>query len=184
MLVPLLIITTAGFANNTGYRLAAIIAKGPESMALVEDADGDQKWYRVGDDLDGAQVVQIDGDGITLLDVDGDARMTLRAGITKQAVAPTVQPREQLKHFQYLGLLSRINAVDRAPGESREQAVSRNINHVLGLADRAKITAIGRVKVSTPRQAQAELARRLSAGEPVRISIDDDERVLYIMPDE
>ncbi len=183
-LIPLLVITATGFADNAGYRLAAIIAKGPESMALVEDIDGEQKWYRVGDDLAGARVVQIDTDGMTLLNADGEARMTLRAGATKQAVEPVVQPREQSKNFQYLGLLSRINAVDPAPGESKERAVSRNMNRVLGLANRAKITAIDRVKVSSPSEARAELASQLLGTDPIRISIEGDHTtVLYVMPD-
>jgi len=153
-------------------------------MALVEYVNGDQKWYRVGDDIAGSRVVEIDGDGITLLAVDGETQLTLRAGATKQAVAPAVQAPEQSKNFQYLGLLSQINAVDRAPGESREQAVSRNTNHVLGLADRAKITAIDRVKVSSPSEARAEIASRLHGVDPIRVSIEgDDTTVLYIMPD-
>ena len=95
-----------------------------------------------------------------------------------------MQAPEQAKNFQYLGLLSQINAVDRAPGESREQAVSRNTNHALGLAGRAKITAIDRVKVSSPSEARAEIASRLHGVDPIRISIEgDDMTVLYIMPD-
>ena len=178
------ILTTSWAEDTENFRVAAVIYRGADSMALVEDVNGDQKWYRVGDDIDGSRVVEIDGDGITLLAADGETQLTLRAGATKQAEAPAVQAPERSKIFQYLGLLSRINAVDRAPGESREQAVSRNTNYVLGLADRAKITAIDRVKVSSPSEARAEIASRLDGVDPIRVSIEgDDTTVLYIMPD-
>jgi len=178
------ILTTSWAEDTKNVRVAAVIYKGADSMALVEDSGGEQKWYRVGDDLAGARVVEIDGDGITLLAADGETQLTLSAGAAKQEAAPAAQAPEQSKNFQYLGLLSQINAVDRAPGESREQAVSRNMNHVLGLANRAKITAIDRVEVSSPSEARAEIASRLLSTDPIRISIEGDHtKVLYVMPD-
>ncbi len=172
-----------------GYRVAAIIAAGSNSKVLVEGTDGQQSWFETGDYIGDFVIIQIETDAITVREGDRDIRLNLQGDASVQNSAggeteTTIEPREQLKSFQYLSLLSQINAVDPAPDETADRAVARTMNKNLGLPDYSSITAIGRVKVNTPIQAQAELARRLTAGEPVRISIDDDERVLYVMPDE
>lgn len=187
MLLPLL--AWADIAQD--FRVAAIIVGGSSSKALIESADGQQSWFEPGDYIGDAEIVRIEMNAITVWDGGLEIRMDLQGDVSVQnatggETAEVMEFTEQSKRFQYLSLLSRINAVDRAPGESMDRAVARTMNSALGLPDFSSITAIDRVKVSTPGQAQAELARRLSlsAGEPVRISVDDDERVLYIMPDE
>jgi hypothetical protein len=185
----LLSATIARSDDNPGFRVAAIIFAAENSRVLVERADGQQSWFEPGDYIGDAEIVRIATDAITVRNGGRDIRMDLQGDVSVQSAAggnteAIVEPTEQLKSFQYLSLISRINAVDPAPGESVDRAVTRTMNNVLGLPDYSSITKIDRVKVSTPSQAQAELARRLSAGEPVRISIDDDERVLYITPDE
>jgi hypothetical protein len=170
------------------YRVAAIIAAGANSKALIEDADGQQSWFELGEYIDDSVIVRIETNAITIRDGDQDIRLDLQGDVSVQNAAggetqEIVESTEQLKSFQYLSLISRINAVDPAPGESVDRAVTRTMNNVLGLPDYSSITAIDRVKIRTPGEAQAELARRLTAGEPVRISIDDDKRVLYVIPD-
>jgi hypothetical protein len=185
-LIALLGITNAGLAADSDYRLAAVIAKGAESMALVENASGEQSWYRIGDDLGDFRVVDIDADGITVVDANGESRLTLDAGQAESASSEQAAGADlqyQSRSFQYTTLLSQINATTPARGESADQAIARGMNRALGLAELATITAINHVDVATPSAARAELASRLHGNEAFRISINNDAQVLYVVPD-
>ena len=174
---------TALAAND--YRLAAVINTESRSMALIEMPGGDQSWFRVGDTLGESQVAAIDGDGVTLSSSAGSYRLLLRGEpIPSEVEHPAARERYQSRQVQFLGLLSRINAVTPEADESYEQAVGRNMNHVLGLGSSARITAIDREPVSSAEQAHRELQRRLAHDEPIQISVEngnlDD---LYVVPE-
>ena len=174
---------TALAAND--YRLAAVINTESRSMALIEMQGGDQSWFRVGDTLGESQVAAIDGDGVTLSSSAGSYRLLLRGEPGPSEVGqPTAPERYQSRQVQFLGLLSRINAVTPEADESYEQAVGRNMNHVLGLGSSARITAIDREPVSSAEQAQRELQRRLAHDDPIQISVENgDLDDLYVVPE-
>ncbi len=174
--------------SDAEYRVAAVITTERSSMALVEDASGKQDWYRVGDTLGGAQVSRIDADGIILVDANGESRLYLREDFKGVRAADTeemVEPPQHLsKSFQYISLLSRIDADRPGRGESFDQAVARNLNQILGLADQAKITAVDRVEVSSAAESKSEIKTRLLQDQPIRVAIDDAyTKVLYLVPD-
>lgn len=171
------------------FRVAAIISAGERSRALVESADGVQIWYQVGDYLDELRISEISDDGITLLTPDGEVLLDLRGDrkrvSTPLAEMPSVPASEQSRSYQYLGVLSQIEAATPMQGESQERAVSRTMNKVLGLADQARITAVGRVQVKTAAEARNELRQRLNGADPIRITVEDDPTtVLYVVPDQ
>ncbi len=174
--------------SDAEYRVAAVITTERSSMALVEDASGKQDWYRVGDTLGGSQVSRIDADGIALVDANGESRLYLREELSRARTAYVDEeippPRYVSRSFQFIGLLSRIDAVRPGRGHSSEQAVARTLNEILGLADQAKITAVDMVEVSSAAEARSELMTRLLQDEPIRIAIDDAyTKMLYVVPD-
>jgi hypothetical protein len=168
------------------YRVAAIIFAAHESKALIEDASGTQAWYKAGDNLGQANIVGIAVDSVTISGSDGRSMLMLR-GSKRVAKADRDEvlalATEVSKEYQYVGLLSEIKASEARQGESQAAADSRTMNRVFGLADKAQITAIGRVEVSTAAEARAELQQRLLSSDPIRIAIEGDElKVLYVTP--
>jgi hypothetical protein len=172
---------------DSDYRLAAVIYKGPDSMALIETTPGEQAWFRVGDTLGAASIDAIDADGILLSTGDGQTRLDLSGDsnqIVQSADATTGPSPFQSKEVQFLGLLSRINAVDRAPGETYDQALTRTMNRVLGFGASARITEVNRVKVSSPGEAHQALQQRLAENEIVQITVEGDAvKSLYVVPE-
>ena len=188
-LLPIFFVPWPGvFADVTELRVAAIIATEGGSKALIESRDGEQQWYGLGDTIAGATITAIAEHEILLEGPGGRYRLPLRGDPTQVAepVAETPAPpsRHQAREFQFLGLLSEINNVGQAPGESYEEATARTLNSAIGLGPGARITAVGRVQVATAEEARRELQRQLGASEaPVRITLDDDELDdLYLMP--
>jgi len=176
------------WADDTeNLRVAAVIYKGPDSMALVETAPGEQAWFRVGDALGAASVTVIDADGILLMTSDGQLRLNLRGDSDRLAESVEAAPepsRHQSKQVQFLGLLSRLNAVDRSPDETYDQALTRTMNQELGFGLSARIAAVNRVAVSSPGEAHQALQRRLTGNEPVQISVEGDYiEDLYVFPE-
>jgi hypothetical protein len=165
-----------------------VIVADERSQVLVEAADGEQRWYRRGEAFGDLLIESIDNDGIVVENDTGRFRLELRgdstlAPLAAQAEPPPV-PRDQLRNVDFRNLTSRIAAVAPVRGESQEHAIARNLNDVLGLADRARITSVDRVRVSTAAEARNQLLNRLSANEAIRISIEDDAlRTLYIAPE-
>jgi len=179
--------TIAWSDSNLDFRVAAIIFAGENSRVLVEHTDGKQTWYRVGDSLDGSTILEIDDDAITVASADGQYRLSLRGDrnrIVASASDGAAPSRHQSREVGFLGLVSRINAVDRQAEETYEQAVSRNLNQVLGFGVSAKITAIGNVEVPTAAAARQELQRQLTHDEPIRITVENDFlEDLYVVPE-
>ncbi len=170
-----------------GYRVAGIIFAEDDSKALIEDPSGEQGWFRVGDSLGEAKIVEIDGDSVFLQGPDGQSMMIdLRGSRNVQQSEPQEElppASEVSRDYQYRGLMSEISSADAKPGESQAAADTRVMNRVLGLADQARITAIDRVEVATPAEARAELQQRLTSSDPIRISVAGDElEVLYVTP--
>jgi hypothetical protein len=172
---------------DSDYRLAAIIYKGPDSMALIETTPGEQAWFRVGDTLGAASVVAIDSDGILLATRDGQLRLNLRGDtnrVPESAEAIPEPSRHQSKEMQFLGLLSRINAVERAPDETHDEALTRTMNQVLGFSASARITAVNYVAVSSPGEAHRALQLGLAKNEIVQITVEGDYiKDLYVVPE-
>ena len=182
------VVSATSWAENTEYlRVAAVIYKGQDSIALVETAPGEQAWFRVGDVLGTASVAAIDADGILLTTSDGQLRLNLRGDSNRVAESAEATPepsRHQSKEMQFLGLLSRLNAVDRAPDETQDQALTRTMNQVLGFSASARITAVNRVAVSSPGEAHQALQQRLAGNEIVQISVEGDYvEDLYVVPE-
>jgi hypothetical protein len=177
-------------APGDDLRVAAVIVREPGSMVLIEDAGGTQSWFKVGDTLDDLQVTEIDDDGATLRGADSIIRLLLRGDDSKRHATAVVEtappPAEQSRTFRYMSLISEIESDSPSRGEKREQAIARSINSALGLSDEARITEIEHVEVASAAEARAELRRRLSANETVRVSIAGDEhvKVLYVTPDQ
>jgi hypothetical protein len=187
-LALLLSSTTAWSDGNPEFRVAAIIAAGERSRALVEHADGQQDWYRVGDSLDQSLILGIDEEGITITTADGPYRLLLRGDSKRVAASSVVEdvppPQHQSRQVQFLGLLSRVKAVDPVDDETYEQALARNMNQSLGFGKSARIVGIGRVEVTTPTQAHQELQRQLALDEPIRITVENDYvKDIYLLPD-
>jgi len=178
----------SGASEIAELRVAAILASVDDPKALVESDGGEQRWYQVGDALGGATITAIASHEVLLEGPDGSFRLPLRGDpqrVTDVATAETTVPsRHQAKEFQFLGLLSQINSVDQAAGESYEDAAARTLNSAIGLGPDARITAVGRVEVTSAEEAQQELQRQLGAMEgPVRITLENDElEDLYLMP--
>jgi hypothetical protein len=174
--------------DNPEFRVAAIIAAGENSRVLVERADGQQNWYRVGDSLDQSPILEIDEEGITITTAEGPYRLLLR-GDSKRIVASDVgeevpPSRHQSRQVQFVGLLSRVKAVEPVENETYEQAVARNMNQSLGFGKSARIVGVGRVEVSTPAQAHQELQRQLALDAPIRITVENDYvKDIYLLPD-
>lgn len=187
-LLAMLLSTLAWSEALQDYRVAAIISAGAQSKALIEVVDGKQEWFEIGDNLGSSPILHIDDDGVTLLVAGSEMRLLLRGEKTLLAAsgdAAIAPAREQSRSFHYLNLISQIESVSPEKGESQEQAVARNLNQVLGLASKARITSIDRVEVSTPAEARSELRQRLLGNDPVRISIDDGNiKVLYVVSDQ
>jgi len=170
------------------YRVAGVIDAGIDSKALIEGADGEQGWYKAGDNLGGFRIERIDLDGITVVDMSGKSRLLLRGDATRaqsrESLAAAV-PRERSRNVQFRNVLSQINTVTPQREEPHEQATARHLNRVLGLADQAIITAIDEVEVATAAAAHAELKNRLLADRAIRISVNNAHtRILYILPDQ
>jgi hypothetical protein len=180
--------TIAWSDDDSEFRVSAIIAAKDSSRVLVERADGQQNWYRVGDSLDQSRILEIDEDGITITTAEGPYRLLLR-GDSKRVVASSVgeevpPSRHQSRQVQFVGLLSRVKAVDPASDETYEQAVARNMNQNLGFGKSARIVGVGRVEVSTPAQAHRELQRQLALDAPIRITVENDYvKDIYLLPD-
>lgn len=168
------------------FRVAAINFTADGSKVLVEDASGEQRWFEVGDNLGPAEIIHIDKDSVTLSEAGEQSVIMLRrSGRAAKVVRDEViEPaREQSKTFQYVGLISELEANDVRPGESQAVSDARVMNRALGLAEKAKITAIDRVEVSTAAEARSELQQRLMSSDPVRISVEGDAlEVLYVVP--
>lgn len=168
------------------FRVAAINFTADNSKVLVEDASGEQRWFEVGDKLGSAEIIYIEKDSVTLSEAGEQSLIILRrSGRASRAVNNEVMEpaRERSKTFQYVGLISELKANDVRPGESQAVSDARVMNRVLGLAERAKITAIDRVEVSTAAEARSELQQRLMSSDPIRISVEgDDLEVLYVVP--
>ncbi len=186
--LAILFVTDAWSQPETDYRVAAIIDAGPGSKALIESADGSQRWYRSGDSLDSARIARIDKDGITIVNMGAESRLSLRGNamlaqdIDAAAVAGAPA---QTKRVQYRNLLSNINAVRSDPEETGEQAMARHLNRVLGVADDAQIASVGGVDVATATQAHAEFNTQLLDNQAIRILIDNaPTKILYIVPAE
>lgn len=170
-------------------RVAAIIASGHESMVLVEDSAGKQNWHRVGDLLGDSRIERIDPDWIRLSTPNGEVRLYLRGDKYEEGSAqalPTVEqpPREVSRNYRFVNLISRVDSAAPGAGAVTDQASVRSLNEIFGLAERAKITAINRVAVSSVAQARAELRNQLLQNEPIRIAVDNAyTRVLYVIPE-
>jgi hypothetical protein len=175
--------------DESERRVAAIIASGNDSMVLVEDGAGKQDWHRVGDFVGDSRVEHIDPDWISLSTPDGEIRLFLRGEkyeeSSAQAVAPVEQPpREVSRSYGFVNLISRVDSAAPGAGAVSERASVSSLNEIFGLAERAKITAINRVEVSTVAEARAELRSQLLQNVPVRIAIDNAyTKVLYVVPD-
>ena len=186
MAISLCIASVFADAIDT-YRVAAINYTQQNSRVLIEDARGEQSWYRVGDSIGPADIVRIAKHSITLNEAGTTSLMYLRrsGGLPEPSLPePIAPPSERSETFQFVGLMSEIGANDRQPGESQAASDTRVMNRVLGLADKARITAIDRVDVSTAAEARTELQQRLVSNEPIRITIEGDElEVLYVVPD-
>ncbi len=176
-------------ASDDDYRVAAIIATDVQSMVLVQIADGEQNWYYVGDMLGYSRVVQIDPAWVTLAGPDGDVRLYLRDdddGIEVKTVIAEVPPPKQVsRSYQFVNLISRVDTATPRPGQTVEQAVAYKLNEVLGLADTAKITSVGRVEVASASEARDALSSQLREGQPIRIMIDNAyTEMLYVTPEQ
>jgi len=170
-------------------RVAAIIASGNNSMVLVEDSAGKQDWHRVGDFVGDARVEHIDPDWIRLSTPEGELRLYLRGDkyeeIEKQTGSPIEEPpREVSRNYDFRNLISRVDTATAGVGAASEQARSRKLNEVFDLAERAKITAINKVEVSTAAEAGAELREQLLQKGAIRITVDNAyTKVLYVSPE-
>jgi hypothetical protein len=168
------------------YRVAAIIFAEQNSKALIEDASGKQAWYRTGEDLGQAKIVGITVDSVMLNSASGESTLLLRGSkrtsraVQDEAPAPAA---EVSREYRYVGLMSELEAAEPGLGETQASSDGRTMNRIFGLADKAKITAVDRVEVSTAAEARAELQQRLTSSEPIRITIEGDElKVLYVTP--
>ena len=168
------------------YRVAAIIFAEQNSKALIEDASGKQVWYRTGEDLGQAKIVGIAVDSVMLNSASGESTLLLRGSKrTSQAVQDEAPPpaTEVSREYHYVALMSELEASEPGLGETQSSSDARTMNRAFGLADKAKITAVGRVEVSTAAEARAELQQRLTSSDPIRITIEGDElKVLYVTP--
>ncbi len=185
--VALITIATAYADEPRKYRVAAIIFTEQDSKALIEDASGVQAWFEVGELLGASTIDSINVDSVTLTGSSGRSILTLRRSKRASQTGPdNISPPATVaaKPFRYVALISEIAASEAGPGESQAAADALTMNRVLGLADKARITAIGRVKVATAAEARVELQQRLTLSEPIRITIAGDElEELYVMPD-
>ena len=189
-LVPLLLAPWAGaFGDVTGLRGAAIMVTEKGSRALIETRDGEQHWYRAGDQLAAGTIEAVTEAEVVLQAANGRYHLPLRGdpvAVSEAASEPSVPPsRHQFREFQVLALLSEINSVDPGPGESYEAAAARTLNSALGLGGNARITAVGRVQVATAEEARRELQRQLGQAEadPVRLTLENDYlKDMYVMP--
>jgi len=170
--------------------VAAIIASGNDSMVLVEENAGKQNWYRVGDLVGEARIEHIDPDWIGLSTADGEVRLYLRGDRYEdapvQAMSPVEQPpREVSRSYGFVNLISRVDSAVPGTAAQSEQSGARSLNEIFGLAERAKITAINRVEVSTVAEARAALRSQLLKDEPIRIAVDNAyTKVLYVIPEQ
>jgi hypothetical protein len=184
----LLLSGLSALGDVSGLRVAAIIVTDNGSRALIETEDGEQNWYRPGDRVAAATIIFADERGITLQASDGSYRLPLKGEPARLSAAAGEEPappsRHQAKEFQVLGLISEINSVQQAPGESYEDATARTLNGALGLGGNARITAVGRVQVASAEEARRELQQQLGAQEgPVRVTLENDYlEDMYIMP--
>ena len=159
-------------------------------MVLVEDSAGKQNWHQVGDFVEDSRVEHIDPDWIRLGTPDGQIRLYLRGDKYEEGTAQAMQtveqpPREVSRNYRFINLISRVDSAAPGARAVTDQASARSLNEIFGLAERAKITAINRVAVSSVAQARAELRTQLLQNEPIRIAVDNAyTRVLYVMPEQ
>jgi hypothetical protein len=189
VLCVLLLSALSVAAELAELRVAAILSSERGSKALIEIADGEQRWFREGDRVAGAILTTIAPHEITLQGPDGSFRLPLRGAPVPvtDAVAEEASPpsRHEAREFQVLALLSEINSVEPVAGESYEDAAARTLNTALGLGADARITAVGRVQVATADEARQELQRQLGGAEvaPVRLTLENDYlEDMYVMP--
>jgi hypothetical protein len=176
-------------SDTSEQRVAAIISSGDNSMVLIEDGAGEQNWHRVGEFVGDSRVDYIDPNWIRLSTPDGDVRLYLRGdkydeNETQSGASTEEPPREVSRNYDFRNLISRVDSATADVGGVSEQARSRNLNEVFDLAERAKITAINKVEVSTAAEAGAELREQLLQKGAIRITVDNAyTKVLYVSPE-
>ncbi len=158
-------------------------------MVLVEENAGKQNWYRVGDLVGDARIEHIEPDWIGLSTTDGEVRLYLRGDTYKEAPAKATSPAEQpprevSRSYRFVNLISRVYSAVPGTAAQSEQLGVRSLNEIFGLAERAKITAINRIEVSTVSETRAALRSQLLQDEPIRIAVDNAyTKVLYVIPE-
>ena len=176
-------------SDTSEQRVAAIISSGDNSMVLIENGVGEQNWHRVGEFAGDSRVDYIDPNWIRLSTPDGDVRLYLRGdkydeNERRSGASTEEPPREVSRNYDFRNLISRVDTATADVGGVSEQARARNLNEVFDLAERAKITAINKVEVSTAAEAGAELREQLLQKGAIRITVDNAyTKVLYVSPE-
>ena len=212
MLLALLALAGSVFsADNPEYRLAGIVAVGPDRLlAVIEMPDGRQGLFRSGDTLGEGRIknitrsdVHVEMKGQTfLLSLRGNPKLSASSPIVdeedgdepEEASEDATVRNQPLFYEDTVRLLTSVarananatpNGAAAAQGKgATAESLSAKLGELLGVPPGARIVAVDGASVQSPQEVIDKVVPLLGLGRAVRLNLADagDLKVIYITP--
>lgn len=146
-------------AAESDYRLAGIAGRLDNLRAFIVWRDGGQRWYREGDLIEGAEVLEISADWVRLKFPEGERLIRPTFSISRSlGVSPfehlladavaDVRTVESTKTSQEL-----IAGLSRSASATSSTQLTRTLNTLFELPRGSKVLAVGQENIAAPKDA-------------------------------